>query len=208
MTVSNYQARRATIDDLVVLRRLWQQSLTSSTDLEKRLTEFQIVETPEGEVLGAIGLQVRDQQGRIHSEVYRSAELATELRPRLWARIQNLARNQGLVRLWLEGPGSMFWLDQGFEAAGSQALKKLPEDFDAPADRQWLMLALREEGTARSIEQELAIFRQFQQAQGERLTRQVRVMRLFAGLVVAIVLGLVACAGWYILTHSHQRPRG
>lgn len=207
MTLSNIQVRRATVDDLVVLRRLWQQRQLEHAHLEKRLTEFQIVETPEGEVLGAIGLQVQGHHGRIHSEAYAQLELASDLRPRLWDRVQSVARNHGLVWLWIENGTAMFWLEKGFEAATSDVLEKLPVGFADQPGQQWLVLKLREEpSAAQSIEHELAAFRQAHNEQSARVVRQARVLRLLAVVVVLIVLALMAWAGMFILRNAPRTP--
>lgn len=208
MILSNLQVRRATVDDLPVLRRLWQEDSHPVEVLEKRLTEFQIVETPDGEMLGAVGLQIQAPHGCIHTEVFPRPELAAELRPRLWSRVQALARNHGLVWLWVERGSAMFWLDQGFEAVGSDALQKLPASFLDRGGQHWLRLQLREEPSASlTIEQHLELFRQAQEDDTERLRRQVRTFRLLAGVVVLGLLGVIAWGAWLILRFRAGRRR-
>jgi len=67
MTDANVQVRRATIEDIPQLISLCQQENITPVDLEKRFKEFQVVQGPGGEVLGAIGLQISGNHGRLHS---------------------------------------------------------------------------------------------------------------------------------------------
>jgi N-acetylglutamate synthase-like GNAT family acetyltransferase len=203
MLASNIQVRRATVDDLAVLRRLWEQAQMPSAQLEKRVTEFQVAESAIGELLGSVGLQVIGTHGQIHSEVYRAPELAFELQPRLWDRILILARNLGLHRLWVRG--GLFWTDQGFEAPSSEELKTLPAAFDEVEGTSWLTFKLRDENPAAiSVEQEWNLFRQSQQAENQRLMHSAQVLRMLATILTVVALILVACAIGYILLR--QRP--
>src|SRR5580765_4052452 len=108
MTLSNYRVRRATLDDLGQLMTLWQSMHLPADDLAKRITEFQLAESADQKILGAVGLQITDRQGRLHSEGFTDFALADELRPALWERLHSVATNHGLVRLWTaeEAP---FW---------------------------------------------------------------------------------------------------
>jgi N-acetylglutamate synthase-like GNAT family acetyltransferase len=202
---ANCQMRRATVDDLVDLRRLWQQMSWPVPALEKRLGDFQVVETPAGQLLGAIGIQIEAQHGRLHAEVFQNGQLAEQLRPRLWERVRSVARNHGLARLWIEDGSSVFWLDQGFEAAGSDMLQKLPPAFTRSGSKRWLTLKLRDESaSAVSLEKEFELFRQTQQVNTERLMLQARWLRMLAGLVAATVIVLVGLAIWYVLQRLHR----
>ena len=55
MNGSTYRIRRATLDDLDALRPLWESMRLPVADLERRLIEFQVAESPEGKIVGAIG---------------------------------------------------------------------------------------------------------------------------------------------------------
>lgn len=70
MTVDNSHVRRATLDDLGHLVELWNSMRFNTEELSRRATEFQIAESSEGTVLGAVGLQILERQGRIHSEAF------------------------------------------------------------------------------------------------------------------------------------------
>jgi N-acetylglutamate synthase-like GNAT family acetyltransferase len=202
MTVSNHQVRRATIDDIVALRRLWRQGQLPVAALEKRLTEFQVVETPDGRVMGAIGLKVDQQQGELHSLVLQDSALAEELHPRLWERIQALARNYGLHRLWLTNAASLFWFDQGFEMAGNELMTKRPASFGEGGEGRWLTLKLREApATTPSIEAELALLRLAQKEEAERIQRRAKALRVAACFIACVVLGLAGLAVFYVMHH-------
>ena len=51
MTPPNHRVRRATLDDLPALKPLWESMRFSVEDLEKRLTEFQVAENAQGEIV-------------------------------------------------------------------------------------------------------------------------------------------------------------
>src|SRR6476646_6437622 len=118
MAASNYQVRRATIDDLAVLRQLWQQAQWPVAELEPRWREFQVVETVAGEVLGTIGIQTHENQGKLHHEVFKVPDLVPQLRQRLWDRISSFAQLEGLHRLWIAHSSALFYSEKGFEPAG------------------------------------------------------------------------------------------
>ena len=70
MSPQTLHIRRATVDDRDTLKTLWASMRLSSGELEKRLTEFQVVENSNGEVVGAIGIQFSRQHALLHSESY------------------------------------------------------------------------------------------------------------------------------------------
>src|SRR5262245_14960215 len=116
MTNSSLQVRRANIDDLPKLISLWQTEGLSWEALEKRFKEVQVVEAPAGEILGALGLESASNEGRLHSEVFAHPEQADTLRELLWERVQVLAKNHGLVRLWTQ-LATPFWARSDFQYA-------------------------------------------------------------------------------------------
>lgn len=200
----NHQVRRATIDDLVLLRRLWRQAGFTDHAFDKSFTDFQVIETASGDVLGALGLHIDGQHGRIYGEVFARPESAADLRPRLWDRLLTLARQRQLTRLWIESGSGQFWLEQGFEAAGSELLDKLPAQFGSRETTNWLTLQVREESESRvRIDVELALFRQAQIAESEKALRQARALRALAWAVVVLLVVTVGCAGIYIVRRLH-----
>src|SRR2546428_4985210 len=125
MDSSNYRVRRATLDDLAQLTGLWQAMRLAVPDLGKRITEFQVAEAPDGKLVGVVALQVTARQGRIHSESFVDFSLADKLRPVLWERLQSVARNHGLLRLWSQEKAP-FWSHCGMAAADAETMQKLP----------------------------------------------------------------------------------
>lgn len=195
MMLSNLQARRATVDDLVELRKLWHVAGLSATDLERQLRDFQVVETADGVFLGALGFHVAGRDGLLHSETYTQIEIVGEARQRLWERVQTLARNFGLYRVWMR-EDAPFWKSAGFEPASGGLIGKLPGAFGEPGT-DWLVLKLRDENAAGiSIEKEFELFALAQRESSERIIRQAQVVRNILYLILAaiVVLGLVLAA--------------
>ena len=198
------QVRRATIDDLAKLAPLWRAEGLQAHDLEKRFKEFQLVEGPGGEVLGAVGLQIGGQEGRLHSEAFAHPEHADELRPKLWERVQMIANNHGLLRVWtqLESP---FWHHIGFNTASGDLAARLPSAFVGD-QRPWTFYLLRAEGAAVvSLDKEFAMFREAERERTEKIFRQAKVLKLIAALIAVAVLGLVIF--WAVMFFNLQRKR-
>jgi N-acetylglutamate synthase-like GNAT family acetyltransferase len=191
MTTPNPQVRRATIEDLPKLARLWQQEDLPAQDLEKRFKEFQVIEGPGGEVAAAVGLQVAGLEARLHSEAFAHAEEADAMRERLWERAQVVAQNHGLARLWTQ-LSTPFWNHSGFRPAGPDMLAKLPPVFSGDP-HPWQFLQLKDEAAAPvSIDKEFALFREMEKERTEKIFRQARVLKLVALVVVLVVFALLA----------------
>ena len=71
------------------------------TSSKAGLTEFQIVEA-DGKFAGAIGVQIVRQHARLHSEDYSDFAVADAARELFWERIQKLAANHGVFRVWMQ----------------------------------------------------------------------------------------------------------
>ncbi|MSU62493.1 MAG: hypothetical protein EXS31_08865 [Pedosphaera sp.] len=191
MTPANVQARKATVDDLSALRKLWHVAGLPIDALEKRLREFQILETPNGELLGAVGLLIEGQQGLLHSETYSHPEFEAELRSRIWERVQTVVRNHGLLRLWTTNT-STFWKSEGFQIPSEAQMSKCPPASDEVGP--WFVLKLREEmPVSASLDQEFQLFTQAQRENSERMIRQARLFKnlAYAVLLILAVLGLL-----------------
>ena len=91
MTLGNYRVRRATLDDLEPLTNLWQSMHLPVDELAKRITDFQIVENADSELVGAIAIQMLERQGRVHSEAFTDFGVAEHVRPQVWDRLQSVA---------------------------------------------------------------------------------------------------------------------
>jgi hypothetical protein len=204
MSTPQSLVRRATIDDLSKLTPLWRAEGLAAHDLEKRFKEFQLIEGPGGEVLGTIGLQISGQEGRLHSESFAHPEQGDALRQQLWERVQMIANNHGIIRLWTQ-LGSPFWHHVGFTGASGDLMVRLPAVF-AGDHRPWLFYQLRSEtAQAISLDKEFAMFREAEKERTEKIFRQARVLKVIAAvLVLAVaVLGLV----WAFSFFRFQRRR-
>jgi len=133
--------RRATVDDLDILRAIWSSMRLSTDDREKRLKEYQVVEA-DGHVVGVIGLQMSGQYALLHSEGYSDFSVADRARELFWERIQTLAANHGVFRLWTQEE-SPFWVRWGFQSPSPEILSRLPEQWQN--DGKWLTLPLKDE---------------------------------------------------------------
>ncbi len=116
MTPLSLRIRRATVDDRAILRSLWESMRLPADELERRLTEFQVVENSDAEIVGAIGIQFSKQHALLHSEGYSDFGVADTARQLFWERIQTLAANLGVFRVWTQ-ERSPFWKSYGFQTA-------------------------------------------------------------------------------------------
>jgi len=206
MTTPSLPARRATIEDLQKLTPLWAREGLPAEELGKRLQEFQVVDGPNGELAGAIGLQIAGNEGRLHSEAFLHAEEAESVRARLWERVQMISKNHGLVRMWTQ-LGAPFWGQNGFGSPAPEIAAKLPAAF-AGDPAPWQFLQLRDEAaSAPSIEKEFAMFREMQKEETNRIFRQAKVMKLVAGIVVMVVFVLLAfwMIAWLRTQNLHHK---
>lgn len=196
MTTPNLQARRATVDDLPHLRRLWEAEGLPADALAKRVSEFQLVEVPGGEILAAVALHVAGLEGCIHSEAFADPAQADTLRARLHERVQGVARNHGLLRLWTQ-LATPFWHHAGLKPAAPDLLARLPAAF-AGSDQPWSYLQLKEEaGPPLSIDKEFQLFKEAEQERTQRIQQQAKMLKLVAAIVVASVFALVAALIFY-----------
>jgi hypothetical protein len=203
MMTPNQQVRRATVEDLRKLVPLWQQEHLPWQDLEKRFKEFQIVEGPGGELLGAIGLQIAGQEGRLHSEVFAHAEEADALREKLWQRSKIVASNFGLSRIWMQFT-TPYWNQTDFQYAPTELLAKLPAGF-AGDPHPWKFLQLRTETAApASIDKEFAMFKEAEKERTEQIFRQARVLKMIA-VILAVGIFALAAIGAYLFFKAQGR---
>ncbi len=204
MSSPEYTLRRATVDDLIGLKQLWERAHLQVLDLEKRLTEFQLIVTETGDLIGALGLHLEGKQGKIHSEAFTPSENQDhdKFRQQLWERVQTIARNHGLVRLWTQ-EGAPFWTQRGFQEAGAETVTKLPAGF-GDSSKNWLTLQLKEENPAVvSIEKEFEVFQAAERDSAEKLIQQAKVLRYVAYVILAIVL---LVGGFFLLQVFMKNP--
>ena len=204
---SKYRVRRATLDDLVHLTAIWQPMDFRVDDLAKRVTEFQVAESPDGKILGALGLQISERQGLVHSEAFGDFALAEHLRPQLWDRLLAVATNHGLLRVWTR-ESAPFWNHCGMLQADAEAMQKLPVLWRGTSSG-WLTLKLRDDvESVHSLDREFALFMQSEKQRTNRAFQQARIIKNIATLIAVVVFILVlAGAFWMIMKNPNLLRR-
>ena len=207
MNSANYRVRRATTDDMDQLVSLWRSAQLPAQELDKRFTEFQVVEHADGKILGAIGLQILGSEGKIHSEAYSDFGLTDELRPLLWERLRGVANNHGLFRIWTDEPAPFWKKNCGFTNATADAIAKIPAQFGG-GKMNWLFLQLKEDRAAPgSLEAEFARFKAEEKERNEKMLQQAR---LFKGIALGLSILLfifVAIGLFYLFRYKSNLPR-
>jgi N-acetylglutamate synthase-like GNAT family acetyltransferase len=193
-----YQVRRATTDDLRQLAQMWREAQFPVDELEKRFTEFQVAASSTGEVVAAIGLQVFRADGKVHSEWFTDFALSDSLRSALWERLQAVALNHGLYRLWTEESAPYWKKDAGFSAPTPELAARFPEEFGA-ARAGWLVLRLKDEAADPDLlEAQFAVFREAERARREKLLHRAHAIKMIGtGLVVIIFVMAVLTLIWF-----------
>ncbi len=202
---SSSGARRATIDDLPSLQALWIEAGQPWEELEKLLAEFQVVADEDGSLLAAVGLLVEGSEGLLHTETVaaRAGEEADELRAQLWRRIQIVARNQGVVRLWT-AEDAPYWATE-FSVAPAVTVEATGAGFlgnDPTAS--WRVRELVDPNKARQlVNEQMAIWSATRAQEQEQFQRKTRTFMLFALVLVAAIIG--TCA-WMIFRVMSAQP--
>jgi hypothetical protein len=197
MTASTLRVRRATVEDLAMLRPLWESMRLPVAELEPRLTEFQLVQHEDGKIVGGIGFQVSGNQGRLHNEGFTDFGIADAGRELLWKRIQTLATNHGIFRLWMQ-ESAPFWIRLGFKPPLPEDLKKLPANWNTEG-ATWLTLQLKDEAALNAVEKELAMFMNAQKQHSQRTLDQMRTLKTLA-TILAILFAIFAFgAAFFVL---------
>jgi N-acetylglutamate synthase-like GNAT family acetyltransferase len=205
----DFQVRRATLEDLPALGDLWRSMHFETQDLERRLTEFQVAVSPEGQLLGTIAFEVSGRQGRMHSEAFTDFALADALRHAFWQRIQLLSLNYGVVRVWTQETVP-YWRQCGLDAPPPEKMDKLPAAW-AGIPGAWLTTQLRDEDAVEhALDKEFVRFKEMEKAAGQSLIRPVKAMNTLATWLAFIIAFLVIAAALYVLSHrellSGPRP--
>ena len=202
-TPSQFRVRRATTDDRQSLKALWQFMLLPTDELEKHLTEFQVVESTDGKLLGAIGIQIVQRHARLHSEGYLDFAHADEARQLFWERIQTLASNHGVFRLWTQ-ESSPFWSRLGFRSVNANKLSDLPSEWQQ-ALGEWFMLQLKdEEAITNALGKDFAAFMSAEKRNTERTYKQARTLKTVI-TVIGFAIGIL-CFGFVAYLLVHRNP--
>lgn len=197
--MSSLHIRRATLDDLPMLRSLWINAGFAADELENRLTEFQVVES-NGVFAGALGVQLVRQHLRIHSEDYVDFSIADAARALFWKRIQNLAANHGVFRVWTQ-ESSPFWTHWGFQPANADLLHRLPPEWQTSEGR-WLTVELKnEDAINEAMKTRFAGFMDGEKTQTAQIAAHARRIRAFF-TVIFFAIGIICIAlAIYLLRH-------
>jgi len=208
MDATRFVVRRATVDDLPGLTQLWARCGLQVLDLERHLTEFQLVSTWDGDLEAALALRVQGHEGLLHSEAFARPDQEDDFRQLLWERMRNLARNYGLLRLWTQEQGPFWHHVAGFEVVPTEQQKKFPSAF-GPSHHLWFVTTLRHDAPGGvSVEQEFELFQQASRASLNQVFEQTRRLR-FAGYLVAAVLFLsVFGLGLYVVLRLRRERDG
>ncbi len=199
--MNSYRTRRATVDDLPQLANLWQAVDLPVAELEKQFTDFQVAEDDQGKLAAAIGLQIEGSNGRVHSETFADFALTDALRPALWERLQVVAQNHGLFRLWTEEAAPWWRKGAGFSTPSDELLQNLPESF-GPRHPAWLALRLKEEGADPALlDKEIAAFKEAERLKREKLMQRGKVLRIIGTLISALLLLFALSVLFYVLKH-------
>jgi N-acetylglutamate synthase-like GNAT family acetyltransferase len=198
------RVRRATVDDLETLKALWADMRLSPEELEPRLTEFQVVENTENQVLGALGILVFEQHAMLHSEGYSDFGVADSARHLFWERIQKLAANHGVFRIWTQ-ERSPFWKNYGFQPPTSEVLPRLPVHWQNEFEGGWLTLQLKDEQVINAaIEKLFTSLVATEKLEAERVSARVRSINAII-IIAGFTIGFL-CIGFAIYLYIHRNP--
>jgi N-acetylglutamate synthase-like GNAT family acetyltransferase len=204
MNPPSLRIRRATVDDRAALKTLWASMRLSPDDLEKHLTEFQVVENSDGEVVGAIGIQISKQHARLHSEGYSDFGIADAARQLFWERIQTLASNHGVFRVWTQ-ESSPFWKSFGFQPPATEVLARLPAGWKNETAAGWLTLQLKnEEVITATLDNEFAQFVAAGKKDADRVSEKARIIKTVI-TVIGFAIGFLSI-GLAIYLFIHRQP--
>ena len=196
--------RRATVDDRSALRTIWAAMRLPADELEKRLTEFQVVENADGEVVGALGFQMLRQHALLHNESYSDFAVADAARELFWDRLQTLAANHGVFRVWTQ-ERSPFWKSFGFQPPGRAILTRLPEEWKNEFEGGWLTLQLKnEEVISAALEKQFAPFMTEEKLVTQKLSDKAKRINTII-IVVGFAIGILGI-GTAIYLFIHRNP--
>jgi N-acetylglutamate synthase-like GNAT family acetyltransferase len=197
------RVRRATLDDLAVLRTVWLSMRLPADELEKRLKEFQVVENAEGQVLGAVGIQFSKQHALLFGEGFSDFSIADAARELFWQRFEALAANHGIFRIWTRET-SPFWARWGFQPANAEILSRLPDEWKT-SEGKWFTLQLKdEEAVAAALENKFAGFMDAEKKQIAHVFEKARALKTFV-TVFGFTIGIL-CIGIAIYLFIHHNP--
>lgn len=200
MNYGQLRIRRATVDDLPALKSLWLAARLPAEELENRLTEFQVVEA-DSVFTGAVGVQIIRQHLRFYAEDFANFAVADAARELIWERIQKIAANHGVFRVWTQET-SPFWRHWGFQKASAETLERLPAEWKTLAG-DWLTLELKNEAAiTHALENRFGNFMAAERQQTAEVAKKARAIRNFFTAVFFAIGGIgLALAVYLLLRH-------
>jgi hypothetical protein len=143
---------------------------------------------------------VQGSQALLHSEGYLDFSTADESRELFWERIQKLASNLGVFRIWTQ-ENCPFWLRWGFQRADEELLKRLPEAWQTE-NPNWFSLELKnEEAINTALNTQFASFLAGERKQTALLSDRARKLRLTV-TVLGFGIGIISFGvAFYLLIH-------
>lgn len=185
--LSDVTARRAAVEDLAALQALWMEAGLPWEQLAGYLNEFQVTVDDSGLITSAIGLLIEGDQALLHTEAVHPGADADLSRAALWKRVQIVARNQGVQRIWTQEDAD-YWRVSGFSPMPPPLVERVPASFLKSADA-WLACDLMDPERAKAIvNEQLAILEAERLQSAEEFQRKVRIFRLAAILLAFVVL--------------------
>ncbi len=208
MTPQTLRIRRATVDDRAALKALWAAMRLPPDELEKRLTEFQVVENADGEVVGAIGIQFSKQHALLHSEGYSDFGIADAARQLVLGTHPNAAPPiTASFRVWTQ-ERSPFWKSFGFQPPAAEILDRLPAEWRNEFTGGWLTLQLKnEEVITAALEKQFAGFMAGEKKETDRLAEKARNLRMVI-TVLGFAIGIIGIVvATYLFIHRNPFSR-
>lgn len=197
-----YQARKAAAEDLDFLRGLWRAQGIDPEDFEERWPEFHVIIDLTGVPVGAVGLLTEGKEGWLFFEGYLEDPAPEMVKELALNRVVNLAKSQGLLRVWSHLDSANLE-SRDFVVAQPAQKAFLPLHWDqalAPEPDQrvnWKVAQVRDEEAMKQMERELALFDAMHQGKKMAETKPVagKLINLLAVLFFVAVFGL----GMYLL---------
>lgn len=156
-----------------------------------------------GSLVAALGIRMVGHDALVHSETIPDFALADVVRPILWERLRNLAKNLGAARIWTR-ENAPFWRQVEFDAPDGEQLAKLPPAFRS-GDGTLLLLILRQDDAVKRVEQEFEMFRLQEKARVDDLKAQGRIWRWIATIIALALFIFVVVGAVRLFQATRQR---
>ena len=199
------QIRRATVDDLPALKALWTAANLPAAELESRLTEFQVI-VNDKQFAGAFAVQIARQHLRFYAEDFVDFAVADAARELFWERIQPLAANHGVFRVWTQET-SPFWTHWGFQPATAETLEHLPQEWKG-FEGKWLTLKLKnEEAIKIALGDLFSSFMNEEKKQTAAVAARARKLKTFLTVFFFGIAAVCFAVLIYLVTHRPSTMR-